>query len=343
MNTMANPPFPAPRVDHGGDLAAARRAFPGAPEPWLDLSTGVNPNPYPMPNLPAEVWARLPDRAGLARLERLAAARYRAPAGKEVVAAPGAQALIQILPRLLRAERVGILGVTYAEYEQVWRAAGAEIVFADRLDPLIACDVAVVVNPNNPDGRLVAPNELAAFAGATAERGGALLVDEAFIDAAPEGASLVPILPDSAIVLRSFGKIYGLAGLRLGFAVLGPREAGTLRALLGPWAVSGPAIEIGAAALADDAWLKAAVADLAARAASLDRVLIRHGFALLGGAPLFRLAAHPKAGPVFAALGRQGVLVRRFPSRPDWLRFGLPADAAGLARLDAALAAACAT
>lgn len=338
---MANPPLAAPSVDHGGDLAAARRAFPGAPEPWLDLSTGVNPNPYPLPDLPAEAWARLPDRAGLARLERAAAARYCAPAGKEVVAAPGAQALIQILPRLLRAERVGILGITYGEYEQVWRAAGAEIVLADRLDQLAACDVAVVVNPNNPDGRLLAPDELAACAQAMARGGGALLVDEAFIDAAPEGASLVPILPDAAIVLRSFGKIYGLAGLRLGFAVLQQKDAGKLRAMLGPWAVSGPAIEIGAAALADEAWLKATVADLAARAGSLDRILIGHGFALLGGAPLFRLAGHPRAALLFEALGRQGVLVRRFRARPDWLRFGLPADEAGFARLDAALAAAC--
>ncbi|HLJ70501.1 MAG TPA: threonine-phosphate decarboxylase CobD [Roseiarcus sp.] len=340
MNTIADPPLPAPRVDHGGDLAAARLAFPGAPEPWLDLSTGVNPNPYPLPKLPPEAWARLPDRAGLARLEQVAARRYRAPAGAEIVAAPGAQALIQILPRLLRAKTVGLLGFTYGEYEHVWRAAGAEIVVAETLDRLAACDLAIIVNPNNPDGRMVAPSDLAALAHALARRGGALLVDEAFIDAAPAEASLVPALPMGAIALRSFGKIYGLAGLRLGFALASPKHAGKLRALLGPWAVSGPAIEIGAAALADEAWLAATAADLAARAAALDRLLIRHGFSPLGGAPLFRLVAHPQADRIFRALGRQGVLARRFPTRPDWLRFGLPADGAGLARLEATLASA---
>lgn len=338
MNTIANPPIPAPGVYHGGDLAAARLAFPDAPEPWLDLSTGVNPNPYPLPKLSPEAWARLPDRAGLARLERVAAARYRAPAGAEIVAAPGAQAVIQILPRLLRAETVGLLGFTYGEYEHVWRSAGAEVVIAETLDRLAACDLAIIVNPNNPDGRIVAPSALAALAAAMARRGGALLVDEAFIDAVPDEGGLVPALPDAAIVLRSFGKIYGLAGLRLGFAILGARRAGRLRALLGPWAVSGPAIEIGATALADEAWLAATAADLAARAADLDRLLIRRGFAPVGGAPLFRLVAHPEAERIFNALGRQGVLVRRFPARPDWLRFGLPADDKAFARLDAALA-----
>ncbi len=342
MNELAGlpPPILSPSLYHGGDIAAARRAFPGAPEPWLDLSTGVNPNPYPLPPLDREAWTRLPDRAALGRLEEAAAARYGAPDGVAVVAAPGAQALIQILPRLLPAATVGIFGFTYAEYEQVWRAAGVEVACVETLDELAAFDVAVVVNPNNPDGRIVAPDDLVAIAGALGRRDGALVVDEAFIDAAPAGASLAPRLPDSAIVLRSFGKIYGLAGLRLGFAVAGPRHAAKLRSLLGPWAVSGPAIEVGAAALADEAWLAATIADLSARAAALDRLLVRCGLTIVGGAPLFRLAAHAEAQTLFDQLGRRGVLVRRFPARPNWLRFGLPGDEAAFARLDAALASA---
>jgi cobalamin biosynthetic protein CobC len=339
MNSVADldPLMRTAGVYHGGDLAAARAAFPGAPEPWLDLSTGVNPNAYPLPALSPEAWTRLPDRARLAQLERLAAARYGVPVGVDVVAAPGAQALIQLLPRLCRAETVGILGFTYGEHEHVWRTAGAGVVTADTLDGLAAFDAAIVVNPNNPDGRLVARGDLAILAGKMARRDGVLVVDEAFIDAAPTGASLAPTLPEAAIVLRSFGKIYGLAGVRLGFAIAGASRAEALRALLGPWAASGPAIEIGSAALADDAWLAATIADLSTRAAALDKLLIRRGFTLIGGAPLFRLATHAKAQAIFDALARQGILARRFPMRPDWLRFGLPADEAKFARLEEAL------
>jgi cobalamin biosynthetic protein CobC len=339
MNSVADldPLIRTAGVYHGGDLAAARAAFPDAPEPWLDLSTGVNPNAYPLPALSPDAWTRLPDRARLAQLERLASARYGVPLGIEVVAAPGAQALIQILPRLCRAETVGILGFTYGEHEQVWRAAGARVVCVGTLEDLAGVDAAIIVNPNNPDGRLVARDKLTILADELARRGGALVVDEAFIDAAPTAASLAPALPEAAIVLRSFGKIYGLAGVRLGFAIVGGDRAEALRALLGPWAASGPAIEIGSAALADDGWLAATIADLSTRAAALDQLLIRRGFTLIGGAPLFRLVSHAKAQAIFDALGRQGILARRFPMRPDWLRFGLPADEAKFARLDQAL------
>jgi cobalamin biosynthetic protein CobC len=339
MNKLAgvDPPLLAASVYHGGDLAAARAAFPSAPEPWLDLSTGINPNPYPLPVLSPEAWTRLPDRTALARLESVAAARYRVAAEAAVVAAPGVQALIQLLPQLLRAETVGILGFTYGEYEHIWRAAGAEVAYVETIEQLAGFDVAIVVNPNNPDGRLVPPERLAALAGALARRGGALIVDEAFIDAEPARASLASRPPGSAIVLRSFGKIYGLAGLRLGFAIVTPADAARLRTLFGPWAVSGAAIEIGAAALADEAWLTATLSALRVNAAALDNLLVRHGFTVIGGAPLFRLVTHASAQAVFTTLGRQGVLVRRFPTRPDWLRFGLPADDAAFARLDAAL------
>src|SRR5262249_23576572 len=148
-----------------------------------------------------------------------------------VVAAPGAQALIQLLPRLLQAEKVGILGFTYGEYEQVWRAAGAAFTCVETINQLAGFDLAIVVNPNNPDGRLVPPERLAALAETLARRGGALVVDEAFIDAEPPEASLAPLLPMGAIVLRSFGKVYGLPGLRLGFAIADTGVAERLRVL----------------------------------------------------------------------------------------------------------------
>ena len=311
-------------VYHGGDLAAARRLFPSAPEPWIDLSTGINPEPYPFPALPLEAFSRLPEPGQLADLEAAAARRYGAPPSAEIVAAPGTQALIQLLPRLHKAKSVGILGFTYGEYARVWREIGLAPQAVETLEALRAFDLAIIVNPNNPDGRLTRAEDLSALAHHLARKGGLLVVDEAFMDLLPENHSLVPILPEQgALVLRSFGKTYGLPGIRLGFAVTNTTLGERLRHLLGPWAVSGPAIEIGCAALADALWLKAMAARLKRRAAIIDAAMTLCGAKIIGATPLFQLFIHATAENLFQRFGREGVLLRRFPARPDWLRVGL--------------------
>ena len=325
-------------VYHGGNLAAARLRFPDAPQPWLDLSTGINPVAYPVGELAPEAWARLPDATSVRSLEAAAAAAYGAHDAAMVVASPGEQALIQWLPRLLPAKRVGILGLTYAEHEACWRAACASVVTVGEIEALDDVDVAVVVNPNNPDGRSVPPGELAALAARLARKGGALIVDEAFMDAEPGAQSLVPMLPpESTVVLRSFGKLYGLAGLRLGFAIASPSRAAMIRDALGPWAVSGAAVEIGRRALPDADWRQLAVARIVKDAARLDALLIAAGFTIVGGTALFRLARHIDACLWFDRLGRAGILARPFAARPDWLRFGLPGSEPDWRRLEAAL------
>lgn len=329
-----------PAEAHGGDLAAARRAFPRAPEPWLDLSTGVNPYPYPVPSLPAEAWARLPEPDALFGLERAAALAYRAAAEAELVAASGSQAVINWLPRLVPARRVGVLGFAYAEHARAWRASGADVSTVEDLAALAEQDVAVIVNPNNPDGRLVSTNDLLALASNLERRGGFLVVDEAFADFLPLSASLAPVLPESgALVLRSFGKTYGLAGLRLGFAIAPQALAKRLRAALGPWPVSGAAIAIGSQALADSLWFETIKERLAADAAALDDILAGAGFDLIGGAPLFRLGRREDAPDCFKILSERGVLTRRFEARPSWLRFGLVRAGANRMRLRLALQA----
>ncbi|MFI5014125.1 MAG: threonine-phosphate decarboxylase CobD [Hyphomicrobiales bacterium] len=325
-------------VYHGGDLAAASLRFPDAPKPWLDLSTGINPVAYPVGELSADAWTRLPESAAICSLEAAAAAAYGLRDATLAVAAPGAQALIQWLPRLVPARRVGILGFTYAEHEACWRAAGASVSTVDGIEALEEADVAIVVNPNNPDGRFVPREELAALARRLARKGAVLVVDEAFMDAEPASRSLAPILPPTgAVVLRSFGKLYGLAGLRLGFAVASPPLAAAVRQALGPWAVSGAAIAIGRKALADTPWRERTIARLASDIARLDTLLGGAGLAIIGGTALFRLARHARAAPWFEHLGRAGILVRPFPARPDWLRFGLPGREADWRRLEAAL------
>ena len=317
---------------HGGDLGAARAAFPDAPAPWIDLSTGINPRPYPLPAIASTAWTALPDAGATRALEAVAAQAYGArPAA--VVAAPGTEALIQWLPRLFPARRVGVFGVTYGDHARAWAAAGAAVETAETIDALAGFDVAVVVNPNNPDGRLVAPADLAALA----ERVGLLVVDEAFADVVPPAWSLAPDPPPNAVVLRSFGKCYGLAGLRLGFAVTVPERAAALRAALGPWAVSGPAVAVGCAALADDAWAEAARARLVHDAARLDGLLSARGAAILGGTALFRLVAVDDSADWFERLARAGILTRPFADHPTWLRFGLPGSEAAWRRLEQAL------
>ena len=235
---------------HGGALEVARKLAPGAPEPWIDLSTGVNPHAYPLPDLELDAWSRLPESGALARLEAAAAHRYGA-AATSVVAGPGSQALIQALAHILPHGAVGAMGPTYSGFASAFAAAGGRVVEAKRLGDLGDLDVAIVVNPNNPDGRITPRADLLDLHQRLARRGGVLIVDEAFADFDAE-ESLAPSLPASrAVVLRSFGKTYGLAGLRLGFALASPDLVPSLRAALGPWPVSGPAIAIGIRALAD--------------------------------------------------------------------------------------------
>lgn len=318
---------------HGGNLDDARRRYPDAPEPWIDLSTGINPVPYPVPRLDTETWARLPLASGLDALSATAAARYGAADPGMVVAAAGAQALIQILPQLFPQSRVAVLSPTYGEHRAAWARDGHEVIEAH--DPEEAqADILVVVNPNNPSGFIIPPDALGRMA-----RVRFLIVDEAFVDVLEPGASLVPSLPPRTIVLRSLGKAYGLAGLRLGFAVAERETAAVLRARLGPWPVSGPALIIGQRALADDRWLADTRVRLSRDAERLGSLLSGAGFALIGGTPLFQLAAHPAAETFATALGRQGIHVRAFADHPTWLRFGLPGDEPAWLRLQTSLAA----
>jgi cobalamin biosynthesis protein CobC len=323
---------------HGGALEVARRLAPGAPTPWIDLSTGINPHAYPLPVFAAEAWTRLPDSESLAELEAAAAARYRASAAN-VVAGPGSQALIQALARLARVRRVGALGPTYGGHADAFAAADTPVEHTASLDAMEDLDVAIVVNPNNPDGRISRRADLLELHARLSPRGGMLIVDEAFADFGGADETLGPALPASgAAILRSFGKAYGLAGLRLGFAIASPDIAGRLRAALGPWPVSGPAITIGARALADSDWLEATRARLSKDKARLDALLDHAGWRILGGTSLFCFASHEDAGEAFKRLLAAGILTRPFAGAPDRLRFGIPAGEEAWRRLAAALA-----
>src|ERR1700730_17054154 len=160
-------------LPHGGDLGAARRLFPDAPKPFIDLSTGINPNPYPLPLLAAELFARLPDAAATAGLAAAAATSYGAPSAAHIVAAPGTQILLPLVAGLVRPGRAAILSPTYNEHARAAQLAGHDVVEVGEFDALGHADLAVVTNPNSPDGRLIARDHLIALAGKLRPRGGA--------------------------------------------------------------------------------------------------------------------------------------------------------------------------
>jgi len=325
-------------IEHGGSLARAERLYPGAPKPWLDLSTGINPHSYPLPDLPASIFHRLPEEVRIAELADDAAAVYRAPSGSHVVAAPGTQALLPLVASLVRPGRAAVLSPTYAEHARAAALAGHTVVEAPAFDALFEADLAIVVNPNNPDGRVVPRVNLLALAARMRERGGVLVVDEAFMDVGPQAESLAADVEQGGfVVLRSFGKFFGLAGLRLGFALGARSVISDLRGRLGPWAISGPALEVGLAALADREWQVAMRARLAADATRLDALLCSHGLVVAGGTDLFRFVRSASAPSVADHLGRRGILVRTFDFDQTAQRFGLPGDDAGFDRLAEAL------
>lgn len=325
-------------IGHGGDLTAAAARFGIPASEWLDLSTGINPQPYPFLPPPADAWQRLPLQAELDRLIDAAAERYGARERGCIVAAPGSQALLQWLPRLIAPMQVAIVGPTYGEYAPVFRAGGHDVSSIANLDSTGQADIVVLANPNNPDGRRFAMQELLAIADNLAIRGGFLLVDEAFADAAPEISVAGQAGRPGLVVLRSLGKFYGLAGLRLGFALAPAAIADKLRQAVGPWAISGPALAIGAQALEDAAWAAETRDRLTLASARLAELLRRVGGEIVGGTALFQLIRHERAAGLHDHLGRRGILTRAFADHPAWLRFGLP-PARDIGRLEAALAA----
>lgn len=326
-------------MKHGGDLTQAMARFGGAAETWLDLSTGINPWPWPIGEISAAAWQRLPSDADAQALQQAARTSYRLPEGADLVAAAGTQALIQWLPYLAVAGPVAIVGPTYTEHAASWRDAGHQVIGVNGIDaiPAQACH-AVIVNPNNPDGRVVDHAALTSVAALMQARGGWLVIDESFADCDPS-VSAVALCPDlPTVILRSFGKFYGLAGVRLGFAIAADDIAQKIAVALGPWACSGPALQIGAAAFRDQAWAERMRETLQQQARRLDDVLTKAGCEIVGGTTLFRLVRHRDALRMHERLAKLRIWCRSFEWADDLLRFGLPPDAAGLARLAAALA-----
>ncbi|WP_417674320.1 threonine-phosphate decarboxylase CobD [Pseudodonghicola sp.] len=299
----------APPRDHGGGLDAAIAQYGGARRDWIDLSTGINPTPYPLPGFTPEDWAALPDRGAQDRLIAAARRFWQVPDGAAVLPAPGASVLIARMPALATPGRVRIAPPTYNEHAAAFAAQGWQVVQAG------PAEARVIVHPNNPDGRLWQAAEAEAPL---------TVIDESFCDICPEQSLISLTDQPGRVVLKSFGKFWGLAGLRLGFAIAQPETIARLTELTGPWAVSGPALRVGALALDDQDWANATRARLAAAARRLDMLMRARGAEVAGGTDLFRLYHVDHAARWQDRLARAHVWSRIFPYSDTYLRLGLP-------------------
>lgn len=317
--------------------------FPNAPRPCYDLSTGISPYAYPLQMPEVSVLARLPEEDEEADLQAAAAFAYGLNSCALVAAGPGSQSLIALLPRLLPAKRVCLLGPTYSGHAQAWQTQGVPV--QQVTDPAALGHAArqpgtvcVVCNPNNPDGRLLPSDWLHKLADHCAAHGSFLIVDEAFADFEQE--SVAPCLPHPALlVLRSFGKTYGLPGVRLGFLLASPERAAQARAALGAWPVGSLGLAAGRQALRDTAWLKTVRAQVRLAHCRLTDLLTAAGLHHIGQSSLFTLVLHPDAAALWQNFCTYGLVTRIFAEQPGRLRVGLPASEPAWVRLEAALQA----
>ncbi len=319
-------------LEHGGRLREAARRF-NIPLPgWLDLSTGINPVPYPVPLIPADIWQRLPEEEdGLAE----AAARYYGSHALLPVA--GSQAAIQALPALIPGSRVTLLAPTYAEHPHAWRKHQTTRCAPEGIEAALPhTDILVIANPNNPSGAYFHPDQLMDWHHQLSQRDGWLIVDEAFIDTTPEYSVIPFCARGNMVILRSLGKFFGLAGARVGFVFTVETLRRKLAQQLGPWTISGPSRYAASKALADLSWQQSTRLELIQTGKRLHELLRRSGLGEPRGTPLFQWVITPHADELYERFARQGILVRRF-TNPASLRFGLPPDETGWQRLSAAL------
>jgi cobalamin biosynthesis protein CobC len=311
-------------LEHGGNLQQAAQQYGRPLADWLDLSTGINPQHYPIAALPAALFHRLPAAAD--SLHAMAKAYYGAP---HVLACAGSQAALQVLPRLRAPCHVAMPRTMYQEHAHAWQQAGHQVHFFEQSpdDVLLQqCEVLLVCNPNNPTGQKYAAETLLAWHAALARRGGWLVVDEAFMDSTPQHSLASQSGQAGLWVLRSLGKFFGLAGLRVGFLLGEPSALAQVAALLGPWTLAGPSQYLAELALADRSWQQQMRAQLPVQSANLAQLLTQHGLTPYGGTDLFQYVQHPCAHQFHQSLAQHGVWTRYFAA-PQALRFGLPSEA----------------
>lgn len=294
--------------DHGGGIDEAIAKFGGTRNEWIDLSTGINPIPYPLPRFEPYHWAQLPDKAAFAAFETAARKFWNVPNDAQIIPTSGASAIIALLPSVVQGNTVDIPEPTYNEHRAAFAAHGWKIG--------VKGDVKTIVHPNNPDGRLYALDDLTAKL---------CIIDESFCDIYPDNSMVADAVQNGHIVIKSFGKFWGLAGMRLGAAIVPNHLANAIRDRVGPWAVSGPALYTGTQALNDNYWAIETRKRLTTDAQRLDDIMLQKGVHAIGGTSLFRLYHVENAHAWQERFAQRHILTRIFPYSETLLRLGLPA------------------
>lgn len=308
-------------ISHGGNLSDAIEKYGGERKDWLDLSTGISPFSPKLPDFDQEIWRRLPEAATERKVQSLAKQFYKS--NLDCLIVPGTQFVIQNLPRILDG-KTGIVGPTYGEYGHAFDQQNADFQMIDGIEDIGDLKSIILVNPNNPDGRSYSPDQLLELAFELSERDGYLVVDEAFADMSGANNSLMNNQKaDNILILRSFGKFYGLAGLRLGL-VFGPQQLlSKISALKGPWSVSGPAL-----AVADYIYSRPEISSelyqkIDKRFKEMKRAFDKMNLEIVGHTQLSFLLAFPSAEKMHKHLQRKQILTRKFDYNQKWLRIGL--------------------
>lgn len=336
-------------LEHGGKLRDAARLYNIPLTDWVDLSTGINPNGWLPKNMPDEIWNRLPEEND--DLINAAQTYY----GCDVLLpVAGSQAAIQALPQILFKENgvkknIGVLRPAYAEHAYAWKKSGHNVIpltsdqiktCADKKEETVEkeenLDALIIVNPNNPTGETLSPEILTEWHETLAKKNGWLIIDEAFMDCTPENSMLTKMPRNNVIILRSIGKFFGLAGIRVGFVAAPPTILTQMDEALGPWTISGPSRLCALQALRDQEWQTSNTAYLKKASQRLTSLLKKAKFSPTGSTHLFCWVKTENAACIHQALANEGILTRLFDT-PKSIRFGLPKNEQQWQRLTAAL------
>ncbi len=350
------------RPGHGGCRIQAEKKYSPA-QSMLDLSTGINPNGWPVPIVPAEIYNRLPESDD--GLMEAAQSYYQT---KNILPVSGSQEAIQLLPvifhqykMLPEKSRVGIISPCYAEHEFQWKKNNFSIIhlLTENIDDTIeSLNVLLIINPNNPTGELIAQEKLKKWHSQLKKNNGYLIIDEAFMDSTPENSLIKKNQPDNLIVLRSIGKFFGLAGVRCGFVIAPTKILSQMAYHQGPWSVSGPTRWLVKKALMDKQWIEDNKLILKNESMRLKKCL-KYYFSkvdpqsLISGSVLFQTVYINNAYDLFERLAKEGVLIRLLDKacscsscstlhetiyQPNkGIRIGLPANEIQWQKLEAAL------
>jgi len=308
-------------LEHGGHLIDAAEKYTIPLEQWIDLSTGINPNGWPIPSIPNECWQRLPESS-----DGLLAAAKQYYQCQSILPVAGSQAAIQALPLLRQHSKVGVLAPAYAEHAYSWKKAGHQVIelSIESIDTQLSqLDALILINPNNPAGQGFSKTQLLSWHQQLKQRNGWLVVDEAFIDSNPEQSLSHHPVDEGLIILRSIGKFFGLAGIRCGFVIATQQILNQLNEKLGPWTISHPSRYIATAALLDKSWQTKTRLELNKQTNRLALLLNQKSLKTTAITALFIWVKTDDAKQIHHALAQKGILTRLF-TQPLSLRFGLP-------------------